>query len=576
VQSPPPDQERAAPRTGLPTSRLAPSRARAFVRAVIGERALATGSAGRAADRLADDAALLVSELVTNALVHAGTRIDVSCAPERAPDERGGGLAAVTVEVVDRQPHGQVPARADSRRDGRGLGLRLVAALAESWGVTYRRTEKGVWCRLVAGGTVAEPAPAPPAAAVATRTAAFLAEAGELLAGQLDEDLVAALMGQLLVPRLADWCAVWLATEDHGMRLSRVWHTDERRTVALRAALEGDPPPPTLRTAGIPWPWPEGADGDRTGGSALAFSLVAGGTCLGMLVIGRSGPPEITDAAAATVEDTARRAAQAVLLARQYTRQTTISRALQRRQLPPALAPIPGVESAVVYEPHGRGQTVGGDFYDLFAMGNGRWCFLLGDVQGKDPEAMAVTGLTRHLVRLLAREGHGVESVLSRLNTAMAEEGAEAVALGGENARPRFLSLVYGELEPHGRAGGATCTLASGGHPPPLWLRAGGEVRPASGSHLLLGIDEDARFAADSFTLAPGDTLLCVTDGVTERRDGGGRQLDDGDGLAGILRGCRGLGAMAVAERVRQATHDFGPGPVEDDLAVLVLHAREE
>jgi serine phosphatase RsbU (regulator of sigma subunit) len=89
---------------------------------------------------------------------------------------------------------------------------------------------------------------------------------------------------------------------------------------------------------------------------------------------------------------------------------------------------------------------------------------------------------------------------------------------------------------------------------------------------LLLGIDENTAFTSEAFCLAPGETLLCVTDGVTERRSGG-RLLDDDDGLSAILRDCEGLGAMAVAERVRRATHDFGPEPVEDDIAVLVLHA---
>ncbi|HEV7624887.1 MAG TPA: SpoIIE family protein phosphatase, partial [Streptomyces sp.] len=83
---------------------------------------------------------------------------------------------------------------------------------------------------------------------------------------------------------------------------------------------------------------------------------------------------------------------------------------------------------------------------------------------------------------------------------------------------------------------------------------------------------ESTEFAAYHFDLTPGESLLCVTDGVTERRSGH-RQLDDDDGLAAILAGCVGMGAMAVAERVRQAAHEFGPEPVEDDLAILVLHA---
>ncbi len=89
---------------------------------------------------------------------------------------------------------------------------------------------------------------------------------------------------------------------------------------------------------------------------------------------------------------------------------------------------------------------------------------------------------------------------------------------------------------------------------------------------MLLGIDEGAEFQASPFTLAPGETLVCVTDGVTERRCGNW-QLDDNDGLAEVLREGTGMGAKALAEHVRRAAHDFGVGPVEDDLSVLVLQA---
>jgi serine phosphatase RsbU (regulator of sigma subunit) len=603
------------------------------VRAVIAERALATSSTGPDIDRLSDDTALLVSELTSNAFMHAGTEIQVRCRTEVArpvAESFGDGaplrgldrLAGVLVEVVDRQPAARVPG--GGRRGGWGLGMAIVSALAESWGVTYRHTEKAVWFRLVVaeepeperagpaapaalaeptGGTgvtrapvgeaahlVAElgepggdawserPGPsggggtaqAPGAWGRVTGSGTFLAEVSELLAGQLNEDMIAALAGQLLVPRLADWCAVWLTTEDGGMRLSRAWHVDERRVPALRRALLPDPPSPSLSTAGVPWPWPEGAAAG--GGSALAFALVSHGACLGFLVIGRSEAPGVTDAMARTVEDVARRVAQAVVTARMCTRQASINRALQRRQLPRSLATLPGVESAIVYEPHGTGQTVGGDFYDLFPVADGRWCFLLGDVQGKDPEAMSVTGLTRHLVRLLAREGHGVGTVLGWVNAVMAEDAAESVSVGGEAAQPRFLSLVYGELVPDEEAGGARCTLASAGHPLPLRLCADGAVMPVVTPQMLLGIDEHTEFTSETFRLEPGETLLCVTDGVTERRNAG-RLLDDHDGLSAILRRCVGMGAMAVAERVRRATHDFGPEPVEDDIAVLVLHA---
>jgi serine phosphatase RsbU (regulator of sigma subunit) len=89
---------------------------------------------------------------------------------------------------------------------------------------------------------------------------------------------------------------------------------------------------------------------------------------------------------------------------------------------------------------------------------------------------------------------------------------------------------------------------------------------------LLLGIESGARFYVETFELAPEDLLLCVTDGVTERRNGE-RLLDDGDGLAELLSGCTGLSAHAVAERVRHAVETFAEEPSPDDVALLVIKA---
>lgn len=311
------------------------------------------------------------------------------------------------------------------------------------------------------------------------------------------------------------------------------------------------------------------------------------------------------DEAVGLVEDFARRVALALASARRYTRQATISRVLQRGLLPSVIPRIPGVESAVVYEPTGD-ISAGGDFYDVFPAGDGRWCFVLGDVCGNGPEAAVVTGLVRPWLRLLAREGYGVGEVLDRLNQLLGEEAveqavegaAEAVAAGVEagveavggpagvvelmdgglvgrglpagGGVARFLSLLYGELEPLGEGEGVRCTLASAGHPLPLVLRPEGEVRTVAAPQILLGVVDDVTYESESFDLAPGETLLCVTDGVTEHRSGD-RQFDDEDGLAATFALCAGLSAREVAERVRQAVDEFAAEPPDDDLAMLVL-----
>ncbi|MER5786993.1 SpoIIE family protein phosphatase [Streptomyces sp. NPDC001980] len=620
---------RAQGRATLPGSPLAPGSARALLRASFDEWA-ECGLLRPEQQRVAEDAMVVVSELVTNAVVHAGTDVEVDWWLEEQEE------TALVVEVTDHHP-----SRAPRDHPGEtpyetpefGRGLRLVASLAESWGVTYRTGAKSVWARLTGrGGTLPDErqlkvaeilAPEPPApphehAAAAERgdcshrperdrdwvnrgALSFLAEASDLLAGQLDENLVAALTGQLIVPRLADWCAVWLEDEATGRgggwgdpagaggpRLARVWHGSENRIEELRRALEKDPPcaQSGLRSGPEPYPWPGAALGPQgTHGSALAYRLIAGGRPLGTLVIGRSGPDGIPDEITGLVEDFGRRVALAIGAARQYARQATISAVLQRGLLPGAVAEIPGVRSALVYEPCDKGGP-SGDFYDLFPAGDGRWCFAVGDVQGKGPEAAVVIGLARPWLRLLAREGYRVADVLDRLNQLLLDDATEAadaaaralVAAGGRAMPPgdgpqtRFLSLLYGELTPLD-GGGIRCTLASAGHPLPLLLGPDGEVRTAARPQTLLGVVEDETYTSETIELAPGDSLLCVTDGVTERRSGS-RQFDDGDGLAQALAGCAGLNADLIAERIRRLVHEFGGGQPEDDLALLVLQAE--
>ncbi|MEW2518017.1 ATP-binding SpoIIE family protein phosphatase [Actinacidiphila alni] len=590
--------------TTLPGNQLAAGAARRFVRAALAEwTSQGLPEAAAFTDRVVDDSVLLVSELVTNAVIHAGTTVDVVC----RLDDDGGGTApdaespGLLVAVSDHHPARVLRGDSDPAEEG-GRGLHLVSALSDAWGVSYRRDRKTVWCRVGLGtedrpaglqvpalqrdlraAEILAPAPAgSPRAAdsdwINRGSLSFLAEASDLLAGQLDEDNVASLATQLLVPRLADWCAVWLYPTGGRPRLSRVWHTAEHRIDALRAVLEKSPPQPApvsgSRVGGArPWPWPAAADLWDHGG-ALAVPLVAAGRCHGTLLLGRTGLLGLPDEVTGLVEDLARRVALAVDTARQYARQAMISSVLQRGLLPPAAGRIPGVEHAVVYEPM-AGDWVGGDFYDLFPAGDGRWCFALGDVCGSGPEAASLTGIARPVLRLLAREGYGVADVLDRLNKALADEAATALigeTAAWEGGQARFLSLLYGEIVPYATGRGARCTLASAGHPLPLVLAPDGGVRPAAAPQMLLGIGDDTRYDSESFDLVPGDTLLCVTDGVTERRRGD-RQFDDDDGLAAALGGCAGLDAAAVAERIRRAVHEYDDAPPADDLAMLVLQA---
>ncbi|MGK5632622.1 PP2C family protein-serine/threonine phosphatase [Streptomyces sp. URMC 123] len=239
--------------------------------------------------------------------------------------------------------------------------------------------------------------------------------------------------------------------------------------------------------------------------------------------------------------------------------------ALQRTLLPPSLPSVPGLELACHYATASP-RDVGGDFYDVFPLGGGRWAFFLGDVCGKGAEAAAVTSLTRYTLRAAALLDASPTAVLEALNTALLLDPAIGT---------RYCTAVFGVLEPH-EDGGFTVTAATGGHPPLYHLRAGDQpgrarvvaVRPKGG--MLVGAFAEASFASVTFRLAPGEGLLLYTDGLTEARTGDGAMLGEA-GLTGFLAGrSHPVGANAVVQDT-VALIDALPHGVEDDVALLAL-----
>ncbi|MFC5154692.1 SpoIIE family protein phosphatase [Streptomyces amakusaensis] len=422
----------------------------------------------------------------------------------------------------------------------------------------------------------------------------FLVEASDLLAGTLDRDQTLALMAQMTVPTLATWCAVYtIADQASEPYLSYVLHEDEERIDGLKALLSKIAPPDpvpapgarvwtapaaaaqqaALRTSrhelglGSGPPVSSGIDttlatAAAVGGETVVLPLVARNRVIGMLTLGKPSDDHFRQEILELAEDLSRRAALALDNARLYSERVAISQSLQRSLLPPEQPTIPGVEVEVIYRAAGEGNEVGGDFYDLFPISDGVYGFAIGDVCGTGPEAAAVTGLARHALRLLAREGFGGPAVLERLNAAILDEGA----------RSRFLTLLYGELRPQ-ENGGALLKVVCAGHPLPLRLRQDGTVEPAADPQPLLGVMDDLELFEQTVTLDPGDVLLCVTDGVTERREGT-RMLGD-EGLTEVLTGCTGLTAGAVAARVLRAVERFAAEPASDDMAILVMRVPE-
>src|SRR5262249_59724400 len=118
-------------------------------------------------------------------------------------------------------------------------------------------------------------------------------------------------------------------------------------------------------------------------------------------------------------------ASVALDILRLYEHEHEIAGTLQRSLLPPSLPEIPGVAVAARFRPAGAGDEVGGDFYDIFEMGRGRWGIVVGDVCGKGAAAATVTALARYTLRATAIHGHDPKEILGVLNEALLRHGPD-------------------------------------------------------------------------------------------------------------------------------------------------------
>ncbi|MFI9343965.1 SpoIIE family protein phosphatase [Streptomyces sp. NPDC052773] len=251
---------------------------------------------------------------------------------------------------------------------------------------------------------------------------------------------------------------------------------------------------------------------------------------------------------------------------RERERLKQLAATLQASLLPPALENVPGLDVAAYYH-IASADEVGGDFYDLFPLASGTWGLFLGDVCGKGAAAAAVTSLARYTLRAAAVYDPDPAAVLRNLNTVLVHEYS-----GADD--PRFCTVLFGLLTPDDEEGGFRITLAGGGHPPALLLRADGTADhlPTPGGQLI-GILPDATIATTTFRLAPGDTLLLYTDGLTEAHtaaSGSDRYGDDA--LLDFVRGLAPTTARRTVAAMRDLLAALGAG-VDDDAAVLAVHA---
>jgi serine phosphatase RsbU (regulator of sigma subunit)/anti-sigma regulatory factor (Ser/Thr protein kinase) len=391
---------------------------------------------------------------------------------------------------------------------------------------------------------------------------AYLADASELLGQTMDTELVVALVPQVVVPRLGEWCAVLLLDEAGRLRLTALTHAADESIPDLRSSLE--PPPAELGrqladilsgSASTAW-FSEPTDG-------IAVALSARSRPIGALVVGRPERRAHTPEDVALVGDIARRASLAIDNARTTAAHIATSQALQQALLPRALPVAPGVEFAAEYLPATTGSDVSGDFYDVLDLDATHWLATIGDVCGKGARAAARTGMVRDVLRVLGREGRTLTRALELLNDVMMD-----VADPSQFATVA-VAMVSRSLED--RPGGLTVDLVLAGHPQPVLVRADGRAELVGEFGTAVGLTRTLRLTATRHHLGEGDTLLAYTDGVTERRVG--REQYGSDRLLAAAAQGAGQSAARLVAAVRTSVRAWSTQPRGDDIALLAIRA---
>lgn len=358
-----------------------------------------------------------------------------------------------------------------------------------------------------------------------TEALKFITDAGKVVFLSLDSHTALERIAQITVPRLADWCSVDLVQPDGSVRSEVVLHSDPTKTELARE-LRAYPTDPE-RMSGVPQVirsgkselYPEITEAMLAQGavderhlrlltsvgftSAIIVALRARGRTHGaMTFITAESRRRYDEQDVALAEELARRAALAYDNATLYERQHRVADELQQALLPGELPEISGLRFDAAYLPSTQETAVGGDWYDAFALPDGRIAFSIGDVVGHGLAAAIIMGEVRHTFRVAALEqGATPASVMKRANDVLGLHSDEPMA-----------AAIFGVIDPKTLA----LTYATAGHPPPIV--AGPEAPPVVCPHggVMLGAPQSGVPFEWEMKLEHGSLLVLYTDGILE------------------------------------------------------------
>ncbi|WP_235486642.1 SpoIIE family protein phosphatase, partial [Frankia sp. AvcI1] len=392
------------------------------------------------------------------------------------------------------------------------------------------------------------------------RTALFAA-ATDLFTSTLDTRRILEHLVSLLVPWHAGQAAACRFDEEGGVEIVAVAdRADPLSTVAVSAIpgrhLAAAPTRGQLGGRGVPdsggmtQALRTGRPARSPDGTRLALPMVLGGRPVAAVGLAAAEGRAYADDEQRVVAELVDRATVAIGNARQYEQERRTAVTLQRSLLPQRLPEIPGLAFAWRYLPGSAGALVGGDWYDVLPLDDGRIALVIGDVMGHGIHAAATMGQLRAAVR-----AHAVAQTSPGAVLALLDAAANRLEQG------RIATAAFALLDP----ASGRLVLASAGHLPPLLIPP---HDPAHYLHLEPGPPLSAGlpdYPETAVTVAPGSTLLFFTDGLVEDRR---RPVDEGMEL---LRA--GAAAHGTPEEVcDRALAALGrDADTEDDTALLAV-----